>query len=313
MFRTVEGKVVNSLARWDGIQWSAVDTANGLYRGLMAASDTNLYATDASTIAEWDGTTWRSLISATGLNASVYALAWSGTQLYAAGGFTGAGTKTLNHIAKWDDNTWSSLGSGMNGAVSALATSGPDLYAAGSFTTAGGQPANQVAHWNGTNWSALGSGIDGQFRDLAVSDSGLYIAGHTRIQLTNNYQLEKSTRLALGRHHLDQAILNHERSFAGGPISHELAQRAGGLRATPRPLCRWDQQQRPVRDPMRRQHLDGLEFGLGLHRPMGFSQGHFAGGVGHRSCRRDFGLEWEYVRPLCGAANWHHLVEIGHF
>ena len=43
---------------------------------------------------------------------SVYALAVSGTDLYAGGHFTTAGGVTANYIAKWDGSAWSALGSG---------------------------------------------------------------------------------------------------------------------------------------------------------------------------------------------------------
>ena len=47
----------------------------------------------------------------------VYALAVSGTNLYAGGNFTTAGGVTANGIAKWDGHAWSALGSGFAGWV----------------------------------------------------------------------------------------------------------------------------------------------------------------------------------------------------
>ncbi len=44
---------------------------------------------------------------------TVYALAVSGTNLYAGGWFTTAGGVPANYIAKWDGSAWSALGSGM--------------------------------------------------------------------------------------------------------------------------------------------------------------------------------------------------------
>ena len=46
----------------------------------------------------------------------IYALAVSGTNLYAGGSFTTAGGVPANHIAKWDGSAWSALGSGMDGS-----------------------------------------------------------------------------------------------------------------------------------------------------------------------------------------------------
>ena len=48
---------------------------------------------------------------------SVYALAVSGTDLYAGGCFTTAGGSAANYIAKWNGSAWSALGSGMNNCV----------------------------------------------------------------------------------------------------------------------------------------------------------------------------------------------------
>ena len=47
--------------------------------------------------------------------ASSYALAVSGTDLYAGGYFTTAGGVPANCIAKWNGSAWSALGSGMSG------------------------------------------------------------------------------------------------------------------------------------------------------------------------------------------------------
>ena len=61
-----------------------------------------------------------------------------GPALYAGGGSI-AGGVVVNHVAKWDGSSWSSLGGGMNNAVHALAVfddgsgGGPALYAGGGY------------------------------------------------------------------------------------------------------------------------------------------------------------------------------------
>ncbi|MCX6917134.1 MAG: hypothetical protein NT167_29530, partial [Verrucomicrobia bacterium] len=136
-------------------------------------------------IAKWNGSAWSALGS--GVDNSVYALALSGSVLYAGGQFTyatnaGPSAVNVNYIAKWDGGAWSALGSGMNSYVSALALSGTDLYAGGDFTYATNAGpstinANRIAKWDGTAWSVLGSGVSGRVYVVALSGSDLYAGG----------------------------------------------------------------------------------------------------------------------------------------
>jgi hypothetical protein len=107
----------------------------------------------------------------------VYALAASGTDVYAGGYFALAGGVTAKYMAKWDGSAWSSLGSGMDWDVNALAVAGRDLYAGGNFTTAGGTSAEYIAKWDGSSWTALGSGMNRPVYALALSDTELYAGG----------------------------------------------------------------------------------------------------------------------------------------
>jgi len=158
-------------------------------------SGSNLYAGYAYTfeaswtseVAKWDSSSWSVLGSfraGPDVPPVVYALAVSGSDLYAGGGFTMAGGSPANRIAKWNGTSWSALGTGMSGGssfpdVSALVVSGSDLYAGGSFTNAGGSPANYIAKWDGNSWSPLGSGMNrfGHVSALAVLGIDLYAGG----------------------------------------------------------------------------------------------------------------------------------------
>jgi hypothetical protein len=79
------------------------------------------------------------------MDGSVSALAVSGSDLYAGGGFITAGGGAANYMAKWNGSSWSGLGSGMDSSVNALVLSGSDLYAGGGFTTAGGKASGYMA------------------------------------------------------------------------------------------------------------------------------------------------------------------------
>ena len=110
-------------------------------------------------------------------HATAYAIVVIGTDVYVGGDFTHAGASQVNYIAKWNGNTWSSLGEGVNGVVRTIVADGNDLYVGGNFTQAGGVQANYIAKWNGTSWSSLGAGLNDQVYAVKVFPGGLYAAG----------------------------------------------------------------------------------------------------------------------------------------
>lgn len=87
-------------------------------------------------------------------------------------------------IAKWDGQTFSSVGPSGVGALTQIfgLAVGPDgtLYATGDFTTIGGVACNRVAKYNPvTNaWSALGTGLNGTGNSVCVAPNGqVYVGG----------------------------------------------------------------------------------------------------------------------------------------
>ena len=214
-FATAGGAPADSIAKWDGTQWSALGDRNGVNARVRAVTvfdddgegpqPAALYAggeftmaggVPANAIAKWNGTQWSALGSGVlgGGYPYVYALTvfddGTGPALYAAGGFATAGGVPANGIAKWNGTQWSALGSGMAipgvFALTVFDDDGdgphlPALYAGGNFTTAGGVPADRIAKWDGTQWSALGSGVNNCVRALTVFDDGtgpaLYVGG----------------------------------------------------------------------------------------------------------------------------------------
>jgi hypothetical protein len=190
------------VAKWNGTSWSALGLGvNGPVYAL-AVSGSDLYVggvfpmaggTAAISIAKWNGNSWSALGS--GIRShfepffgfgDVYALAVSGTNLYAGGWFDTAGDVAASNVAMWNGSSWQSLGSGANGIVYAMAVMGTNLYAGGWFDTAGGAAANSIAAWNGSSWSTLEAGIRGIDEDpfaegrvyaLTVSGSTLYVGG----------------------------------------------------------------------------------------------------------------------------------------
>ncbi|MCK6563057.1 PKD domain-containing protein, partial [bacterium] len=83
------------------------------------------------------------------MNDYVYAIAVSGSGVYAGGGFTTAGGVVASHIAKWDGTSWSALGSGMNEYfVRTIVASGSEVYTGGYFTTAGAKPSSYFGRYS---------------------------------------------------------------------------------------------------------------------------------------------------------------------
>jgi hypothetical protein len=186
----------SGLAKWDGFGWSGLGTFKGNVWAI-AVSGSDVYVgggfdlawapippctSGCQNIAKWNGSTWSAL--GTGMNSDVNAIAVSGSDVYAGGAFTCAGTCTsgdgYNYIAKWDGSTWSALGTGMNNDVNAIAVSGADMYAAGLFNSAGTctreDGCRGIAKWDGSTWSPLGTGT-GDTWAIAVSGSNVYAGG----------------------------------------------------------------------------------------------------------------------------------------
>jgi hypothetical protein len=129
-----------------------------------------------------------------GADSIVYALAVSGSSLYAGGTFYTAGPGAAQNVAQWNGTNWSALAPGLGGAAQYLynaytiAASESGVYVGGFFTNAAGSSAsnNCVAQWNGTNWSGLGPGLwsrSGTYPVprvdvLAVGDPVLYAGGN---------------------------------------------------------------------------------------------------------------------------------------
>ncbi|MGD1044155.1 MAG: SdrD B-like domain-containing protein [Bacteroidota bacterium] len=191
-FTTAGGIPAENIAKWDGTNWSALGSglpAAGAINAL-AAMGNNLYATSyiltpalggpGNLIAKWDGANWSPFSV---MNDYVSSFLVDGSDLYAGGQFTIAGTVPANHIAKWDGTNWSPLGLGTNYFIggTGLEMIAGNLYVGGRFTTAGGNTANFIAKWNGSVWSSFGTGsnigMDNAVEGLAVMGTDLYASG----------------------------------------------------------------------------------------------------------------------------------------
>jgi hypothetical protein len=203
-FQMAGGLMVNGIAKWDGTNWSPVGSVVSgevlnmvLYRGdLIIGGD--IRTADGLAfggVAKWDGETWSNL--GTGIKSIPYPyspppvgdmIVGADGDLYVAGYFLEAGGVSVNCIARWDGNAWSTVGRnglGINSPIHTLKAVGHHLYAGGMFSGADGQLANGIAQWDGDSWSVFGSGMPLTFfnwpetvRDIAVSGSNVYVTGH---------------------------------------------------------------------------------------------------------------------------------------
>jgi hypothetical protein len=204
---------VNHVAKWNPDGWSGLANGVSFAAFALAVDGNDLYVgggfygvceniqcfgeqTPVYYVARWNGSTWSPV--GHGLNDIVWALAVSGSDLYAGGSFTeicgnetcDSGNTPAMHVAKWNGSEWSALGDGLDDAVHALAISGSDLYVGGDFgricgdaaCSERGTPANHIAKWNGSSWSTLGNGTSKQtgrsaVNALAVIGTDVYVGG----------------------------------------------------------------------------------------------------------------------------------------
>lgn len=219
--------------------------ARGLDGIIYAAGDfTDAGGSGADYIAKWDGSNWSVLQSATAINGPVFALAVGPDgRIYVGGNFTNAGgDANADYVAVYNPatNTYSALGTGLDAVCNALAfTPSGTLYATGGFATAGGGAARRIALWNGSAWSALSTGLDpagpGVGLALAVApDGSLYVgggftnAGGTVVNYIAKWDGSAFSALAGGMNNVVRsiAVAPNGRIYAGGDFTT-----AGGVTA----------------------------------------------------------------------------------
>lgn len=154
----------------------AVTTHNGrIYVSGLGSTSTNV------SLEVWDGAQWSAMSQFYGSGeTAVFDLAFVGDTLYAAGIFTNVDGVAANGLAKWDGQSWTSVG--FNGAAYSLAADGGNLYVGGHFTNAGTVAMMNIGRWDGSVWSALGSGVgntnNGFVYSVAASNGIVYVGGY---------------------------------------------------------------------------------------------------------------------------------------
>lgn len=153
---TVGGNILNSASPTGVWTINSLCSFNGdLY---MGGNFTSVNGVPARSIAKWDGTNWSSVDSgfyySSGM-ATIYSLYVFNGELYAGGCFTSAGSGQIitNRVAKLSGGVWIAVDNGMVGtannyAVRCMTEYNNELYAGGSMT-------DPIMKWNGSSWIAI--------------------------------------------------------------------------------------------------------------------------------------------------------------
>ncbi len=166
---------VNRIARWDGNEWSSMDSGlNGSVVKLKEINDT-LFAVGffnetgdgrpMNHVARWTGEKWEELSGQIPNNA--YSLAFDGSN-YFIGTATGVYLVDGDHIEQI---------AATDAYVDHLVFHNDTLYAGGPFTQLDGNPVNYVAGWHKGEWEPVGSGLNSVVRAMTVYQDKLTIGG----------------------------------------------------------------------------------------------------------------------------------------
>lgn len=181
------GLAVESLALWNGTEWSTISSNVVGQPYAIATTEMDLFiggslftvdnVADANHVAVRRGNEWSSL--GDGFDGPIATVTEFRGDVYAGGIFTRAPGVDANRLARWDGAQWTAAGDGADGGVLVMHVADDTLYVGGEFTEIGGLPANKVAAWDGENWSALGAGIPaGHVLTMCWFDDELYVGGN---------------------------------------------------------------------------------------------------------------------------------------
>ena len=199
---------VKYIAQWTWSSGGYWQDMNGGFNGpdvdaLAVGPDGKLYAggrfsqsgsTNTSNLARWNAGSWEPVHASSlreGVDGNVYALAFSGQDMWIAGGFQSAGSYSADYVIIYNltDQQWHTPGGNApNGQVNAILANYPNIYYGGAFSYAGGIQTSGVVSYNvlTKTWSALGTGLGGYaglFNDgpvvkaLAIYANSLYVGG----------------------------------------------------------------------------------------------------------------------------------------
>ncbi len=141
----------------------------------------------------WDGSHWSFPTYDQGLEPRagtdlIKSIEVVGSDIYVGGTFNGTiggNSPGIRNIARWDGQSWHTLGSGLNSSVwtIAAADTGTTIFVGGEFTKSDTTTLNRLAQWDGSSWLPLlqsgGSvpGTNNRVNDLAVRGDTVFCCG----------------------------------------------------------------------------------------------------------------------------------------
>jgi hypothetical protein len=193
-FSSINGVNASKIAKWDGVNLSAIDTtvwyggaissAIVFNNELYVAGNMVNYNGSIDRIAKWNGVQWQSLGNGIiGGMGGVNCMVVYNNELYVGGMFNISNGNPGNAIAKWDGQQWHDVGGGMsstNAQIYDMIVFEDELWVVGGFSIAGGQPIKGIAKWNGIDWCGLGfNPLNGgnQITNIEMLHNEIYIAG----------------------------------------------------------------------------------------------------------------------------------------
>jgi trimeric autotransporter adhesin len=199
------------IAKWNGFRWEGVN-ANPLTEYNYAGTIDTLYwqagnlyvggsfskigGVSSRGIARWDGRAWHDMEGGVSIPdyafASVYTITGDGTNIYAGGFFTQAGSVQATNLARWNGRHWEGIGNfaaepppnvtffpALYSQVDKVMMNQGSLYVCGQFSEVDGYAITNFAKWNRGIWQKAGD-VDGQVNGMDEYMGGLLVAGTFR-------------------------------------------------------------------------------------------------------------------------------------
>ncbi len=160
--------------------------------GRTTMPDANGNAVTVWGVFVWDGENWTYPDYSQGLEprndtALIKAIEVVGGDVFVGGSFNGTvggGTSYIRNIARWDGQSWHSLGGGLNSSVWAIrANPNGGVLVGGEFTKSDTTTLNRIAEWDGSAWSPLfqqgttSQGTNNRVNDIEVRGDDVFCCG----------------------------------------------------------------------------------------------------------------------------------------